>query len=118
MTKNTIYYIDPCDCCKKIIKTIPNKVTVHFHDIRTSPLNEDQIDQLATLAGSYEALFNKRAHLYNTIGLKHRTLSEPDYKHYLSYHYTFLKHPIIVANNKIHVKDTTENTIQVVKTLK
>jgi len=115
---NTFYYIVSCDCCRKIIKTLPEKAILLFHDIQISPLKETEIDQLATMAGSYEALFNKKAVQYRTLNLKDANLSEADYKHYLNRYYSFLKHPIIVINNKIHTKNSPKNTLEILNILK
>jgi len=57
---DTIYFLASCDSCRKIIKALPNTDRFHFHDIRQNPLTETEIDKLATLAGSYEAIFSKK----------------------------------------------------------
>ena len=72
-------------------------------DIKENPLEEKAIDDLAQKTGSYEALFSKRAQLYKQLGLKEKNLSEKDYKKYLMQHYTFLKRPVILDNDKIFV---------------
>ena len=72
-------------------------------DIKENPLEEKAIDDLAQKTGSYEALFSKRAQLYKQLGLKEKNLSEKDYKNYLMQHYTFLKRPVILDNDKIFV---------------
>ncbi len=114
---DTIYFLASCDSCRKIIKALPNTDRLHFHDIRQNPLTETEIDELATLAGSYEAIFSKKAQLYKTIGLKDRVLTEVDYKHYLSYHYTFLNRPVFVINNKIYIGNSPKNIVEVQKVL-
>jgi arsenate reductase len=55
------------------------------------------------LAGSYEALFSKRAKLYKEMDLKNTELKEADYKHYILQHYTFLKRPVLVLVQQIFV---------------
>ncbi|MGB1324372.1 MAG: arsenate reductase family protein, partial [Flavobacteriaceae bacterium] len=54
-------------------------------------------------AGSYEALFSRRAKLYGEMGLKNESLTERDYKHYILKHYTFLKRPILVIEQQIFI---------------
>jgi len=55
--------------------------------------------------------------LYKTIGLKDRVLTEVDYKHYLSYHYTFLNRPVFVINNKIYIGNSPKTIVEVQKVL-
>jgi arsenate reductase len=53
------------------------------------------------LAGSYGALFSKKAIKYKTLGLKDKQLSEEDYRNYILEEYTFLKRPVILAGDRI-----------------
>lgn len=101
---NKIYYLSTCDTCKKILKEI-NVVTNGFElqDIKTAPINAAQLEQLKNQAGSYEALFSKRAQLYKELNLAHKELKEEDYKQYLLQHYTFLKRPVVLYGSKLFI---------------
>ena len=55
------------------------------------------------MAGSYEDLFSKRARLYREKGLHEKQLSETDYKNLILEHYTFLKRPVILVDDKIFI---------------
>ena len=55
------------------------------------------------LAGSYEALFSRRAMKYKAMGLAEKSLSEKDYKNLILEEYTFLKRPVIILGNKIFI---------------
>ena len=55
------------------------------------------------MAGSYEALFSKRAIKYKELGLKDKSLTEKDYRDFILEEYTFLKRPVTILNNKIFV---------------
>ncbi len=76
---------------------------VTLQDIKTTPMTPDQLTEMAQLAGSYEALFSKRARLYRQQGLHEKQLSEADYKTLILDHYTFLKRPVLVLENAIFV---------------
>ena len=65
--------------------------------------NEKILDQWAKLAGSYQALFSKKAIKYKTMGLKDKVLTEADYKKYILSDYTFIKRPVIVVGKKIFI---------------
>ena len=112
---NKIYYLASCDTCRKIIKTLPKNANLSFHDIKQNPLTELEIDELYKLAGTYEALFSKKALLYKTMGLKDKNLQEEDYKKYLLEHYTFLSRPVFVINNEVFIGNTQQNMLKVMK---
>ena len=112
---NKIYYLASCDTCRKIIKTLPKNANLSFHDIKQNPLTELEIDELYKLAGTYEALFSKKAVLYKTMGLKDKNLQEEDYEKYLLEHYTFLSRPVFVINNEVFIGNTQQNMLKVMK---
>ncbi|GAA4275142.1 arsenate reductase [Aquimarina gracilis] len=74
-----------------------------LQDIKTEAITTEQIEEMHKLAGSYEALFSKRARLYKERDLKNQNLSEQDYKNLILEHYTFLKRPVIITDNQIFV---------------
>ena len=55
------------------------------------------------MAGSYEALFSRKALKYKEYGLKDKVLTEKDYKKYILEEYTFLKRPVVIDGKKIFV---------------
>lgn len=95
-------YLSTCDTCKKIMHDI-DLSDFDLQDIKSNPLNEDQLIQLKNLAGSYDALFSKRAQLYKKLGLKDKNLQEDDFKKYLLQHYTFLKRPVLIDDSHIYI---------------
>ena len=54
---NKIYYLASCDTCRKIIKGLPANHNLAFHDIKQDPITVDELEKMAELSGSYEALF-------------------------------------------------------------
>ena len=79
-----IYYLASCDTCRKIIKALPSNANLEFHDIRQNPIAIAELEFMHQLSGSYEALFSKKAQLYKEKGLKNLSLTEADYKKWLS----------------------------------
>ena len=51
-------------------------------------------------SGSYEVLFSKRAQLTKKRKLNERQLSEESYKSLLLEHYTFLKRPVLIYDER------------------
>ncbi len=74
-----------------------------MQDIKSEPITLSQVEEMKEMEGSYEALFSKRAQLYRKRGLNEQTLSEDDYKNLILEHYTFLKRPVMIVEDKIFV---------------
>ncbi|EAP87596.1 hypothetical protein CA2559_02535 [Croceibacter atlanticus HTCC2559] len=72
-------------------------------DIKTQGLSEQDVEEMQNLAGSYEALFSKRAQLYKQRNLKDEDLIEDDFRDLILEHYTFLKRPVIINNDQIFI---------------
>ncbi|KGO91795.1 arsenate reductase family protein [Flavobacterium subsaxonicum] len=104
-----IYHLGTCDTCRKIIKALPNTEDFELHDIKKQPMTEAEVDELKNRAGSYEALFSRKATLYKERGLKDQQLTEDDYKKLIMEHYTFLSRPVIVAGDHVFVGNSPKN---------
>lgn len=107
-----IYYLSTCDTCQRIIKELQPLEGFELQDIKTDAMTEIQVDEMKGLAGSYEALFSKRARLFRQQGLHEKQLSETDFKNLILEHYTFLKRPVILVKDQIFVgnsKKVVEN---------
>lgn len=113
---NKIYYLASCDTCRKIIKNLPENNLV-FQDIRQEPITEDQLEEMHKLAGSYEALFSKKAQLYKSMDLKNKSLTEADFKKYILEHYTFLSRPVFIIDGEIFIGNSQQNILKVTKAL-
>jgi len=106
-----IYYLKTCDTCKRIMKSLPLD-GFEFQEIKTQPISISQLEDLYALSGSYESLFSRRAKKYKSMGLKDQILNETDYKQYILSDYTFLKRPVIIANEKIFIGSDKKNLQQ------
>lgn len=98
-----IYHLSTCDTCQRIIKKLQPLDEFILQDIKTETMTPSQLEEMHKLAGSYEALFSKRARLYREKGLNEKQLSETDYKNLILEHYTFLKRPVILVENEIFI---------------
>ena len=109
--KNKIYYLGTCDTCKIILTeagAIAKKIPLQ--DIKTDKISSAQIDEMKKLAGSYEALFSRRAIKYREMDLKNKDLKEADYRNLILEEYTFLKRPVSILNNKIFIGNDKKQT--------
>jgi len=72
-----------------------------MQDIKFEKITPVQLDEMKKMAGSYGALFSKRAMKYKEWKLKDKHLAEKDYRQYILEEYTFLKRPVVIINDKI-----------------
>ena len=72
-----------------------------LQDIKTEKITPAQLEEMKKMAGSYEALFSRRALKYKEMGLKNKKLEEKDYRKLILDEYTFLKRPVIIVDGKI-----------------
>jgi arsenate reductase (glutaredoxin) len=99
-----IYRLSTCDTCNEILKDIQaEKKGFELQDIKTEKITPEQLDEMKKKAGSYEALFSRRALKYKSMGLKDKKLDEKDYRKLILQEYTFLKRPVVMLNNEIFV---------------
>lgn len=101
--KNTIFYLSTCSTCTRIVKEIEPDNKFVMQDIKKDNLTENQLIELKEMAGSYEALFSRKAIKYRSLGLQKTVLEEIDYKRFILNDYTFLKRPVIVFRNRIFI---------------
>ena len=103
-----IYHLGTCSTNNKILKEL-NLKGVDLQDIKKEPISKNQIEEMARIAGSYEALFSRRAIKYKSLGLNEMKLSESDYKKYIIEEYTFLKRPVAIIDNTIFIGNSKKN---------
>lgn len=104
MTKK-IYHLSHCTTCQRILSELNTK-KCELIDIKLNPISESTLDHMAQLAGSYEALFSRRAVKYTTLGLKDKHLTEKQKRKYILEDYTFLKRPVAIVDDKIFIGNT------------
>jgi len=98
-----IYHLANCNTCQRIIGELNNGVGFELQNIKTEKITQEQLAFMAEKAGSYEALFSRRAMKYKRMGLKEKTLSETDYRDLILEEYTFLKRPVIIIGTEVFV---------------
>lgn len=106
------YYLSTCDTCKRIFKEVDLPEDFEVQDVKKDPVTQVELELLRNLAGSYEALFNRRAQLYRKKNLKDQVLEEEDYKKLILDHYTFLKRPVVVLEEEIFVGNAKKNVAE------
>ena len=98
-----IYHLSTCSTCQRILKQMPDLKRFALQDIKAEPITAAQLEVMRKLAGSYEALFSRRAIKFRSMGLDKKQLSETDYRDLILSEYTFLKRPVILIGEQIFV---------------
>ena len=111
-----MYHLGNCTTCQAIIKkTAVDKKGFVMQNIKEDKITAAQLDEMKKMAGSYEALFSRRALKYKELGLKDMKLEENDYRKFILEEYTFLKRPVTILNDKIFAGND-KKTVEALKT--
>ncbi len=107
-----IYHLASCSTCVRIIKELNLPEETVLQNIKEEAISTEQLAEMAHLAGSYEALFSRRAMKYKSLGLAQKTLTESDYKALILEEYTFLKRPVLIINEQIFIGNAAKTVEQ------
>lgn len=110
-----IYYLGNCTTWQAIAKdTQVGKKGFEMQDIKLEKITPGQLEEMKKMAGSFEALFSRRAMKYKELGLKDKKLEEKDYRNFILQEYTFLKRPVVIIDDKIFI-GSEKKTIDALK---
>jgi arsenate reductase len=99
-----IFCLPGCSTCKMILTDISSAISgFTMQDIKTESITETQIEEMQKLAGSYAALFSRRARKFQEMGLKDKKLGEKDFRALILEDYTFLKRPVAIVGKEIFI---------------
>ena len=108
-----IYHLGTCTTCQRIMKELGVDGDWEIREIKSKGITEEEIEHMHQLAGSYEALFSRRAMKYKSLGLKDKNLTELDYKSYIMEEYTFLKRPVVIIDDKIFIGNSAKTVADI-----
>jgi len=98
-----IFHLSSCSTNQRILKEINPGKDVDLQDIKEQNIDAETLDWIKEKAGSYEALFSKRAMKYRGLGLDKMNLTEEDYRKYMLEEYTFLKRPFMINGDEVFI---------------
>lgn len=101
MSKVYFYGLPNCTTCQKALRRLDyhRVADIQKRNIRDEPLTRGEIEKLAAMLGGAENLFSRRSTKYRELGLKDKTLSAAEMLDLMESEYTFLKRPILVADD-------------------
>jgi arsenate reductase len=113
-----VYFLSTCSTCKRILKEVKaTKRSFEFQDIAVDKISPGELAEMKALAGSYDALFSRRAIKYREMGLKDKNLKENDFKSLILAEYTFLKRPVFMIQDRIFVGSENKTVAELKKFL-
>ena len=96
------FTLPTCKTCVRIFEDLqPAQNGCEVVDIKAEGISSDDLDRMKELAGSYEALFSRRAMKFRSMGLADQTLTEADYRKLILEEYTFLKRPVFLFDDQV-----------------
>ena len=103
-----VYYLKTCGTNKKIMAPL-DLSDWDLREIKSSPITEEELDEMYKLAGSYEALFSRKSTQIKARELDVKLLKEKDFKKLILDHYSFLKRPVFVTDKEIFIGNEKPN---------
>ncbi|WP_116106131.1 arsenate reductase family protein [Lewinella sp. IMCC34191] len=98
-----MYQLTNCKTCQRILGELGEQPDLEVVNIKETAITPVELDCMAELAGSYEALFSRRAMKYRSMGLADKQLAEADYRRLILEEYTFLKRPVTIVDDRIFI---------------
>jgi arsenate reductase len=96
------FTLPTCKTCVRIFEELqPEQHGCEVVDIKSEGISAEDLDRMKALAGSYEALFSRRAMKFRSMGLADQTLTEADYRKLILEEYTFLKRPVFLFDDRV-----------------
>jgi len=96
------FTLPTCKTCQRIFDDLqPAQHGCDVVDIKAEGISAEDLDAMKAHAGSYEALFSRRAMKFRSMGLGDKTLSEQDYRKLIIEEYTFLKRPVFLTDEGV-----------------
>jgi arsenate reductase len=96
------FTLPTCKTCERIFDDLePEHHGCEVVDIKSEGIAAEDLERMKELAGSYEALFSRRAMKFRSMGLGDKNLTEADYRQLILDEYTFLKRPVFLFDDEV-----------------
>ncbi|SHI60035.1 Arsenate reductase, glutaredoxin family [Cruoricaptor ignavus] len=108
LTMKKVFHLKNCGTCQRILQRY-DLSDWEIREIKSEPITVQELEQMYALAGSYEALFSKRSTQIRARNIDIKTLSEKEFRDLLLEHYSFLKRPVFITDDKIFIGNDKKN---------
>lgn len=103
-----VFYLKTCDTCRKVLAQF-DLTGWEVREIKKEPVTGEELAEMYGKTQSYEALFSRKSTQIRQRGLDVKTLTENDFKDLLLDHYSFLKRPVFVTDDRIFIGNDKKN---------
>ncbi|MEM9896692.1 MAG: ArsC/Spx/MgsR family protein [Bacteroidota bacterium] len=104
-----VFFLKTCTTCNRIIKELGNLLKdFEFQEIKSEPLNRQDLDEMHSRSKNFESLFSRKARKYRELNLSEKELKEADYEALLLEDYTFLKRPVFIIEKEIFIGNSAK----------
>jgi arsenate reductase-like glutaredoxin family protein len=103
-----VFYLNTCDTCRKILSQF-DLTDWELREIKKEPVTKEELAEMYKKTKSYEALFSKKSTQIKSREIDVKSLEEKDFKKLLLDHYTFLRRPVFITDDKIFVGNDKKN---------
>jgi len=111
-----VYCVSTCSTCQRIIANADLiKKGYVYQNIKVDKISPEQLDEMKSMIGSYEALFSRRSLKYKAMGLNDKQLTEKDYRKLILQEYTFLKRPVVISGKKLFSGSEKKTVAEIMK---
>ncbi len=119
--RKEVFYLATCQTCQKIMAQVGVDDSFVKHEIKSGGISRAQVDEMKKVAGSYEALFSRRAMKFRSQGWdakeKAGELTDADYGRLITEEYTFLKRPVFWIGERLFVGNAKKEVEGVIDAL-
>lgn len=112
--KDIIFHLSTCNTCQRIINELGDLKGVELQNVKEKHISAKELDFAMNKVGSYEALFNKRAIKYRSMGLNQKELTEKEWREHILAEYSFLKRPLAIIKDEVYAGNA-KKTVEALK---
>jgi arsenate reductase-like glutaredoxin family protein len=106
---NTYFYLANCDSCRKYLPRVKTYLNIQLREIKTSPITEEELNELIKLSGNVEYIFSKKSR--NFAPYRNEKLDAEKLKSLILSDYTFIRRPLLVYEGKVYIGNSLEEVL-------
>ena len=103
-----VYFLKTCGTCKRIMSEL-DLDKWEKREIKINGISKEELQEMHNLAGTYEALFSKKSTQIKARNLDVSSLHEDDFKTLILDHYSFMKRPVFIDEDRIFIGNDKKN---------
>ena len=107
-----VYYLSTCDTCKRILKSVDLPTNAKLQDVKKEHIDKSDLAELRKYVSSYKDLLNTRAQKLRQEKITVEGMSESSLEKLILSHYSFLKRPVFLFDDRAFIGNSKNNVAQ------